>query len=65
MRKPEGKEHLEDLGIDGRNIKMDLKETVQEGVERDSSGSGWGHMLGICDNRNEPLDSIKCRKFLD
>jgi hypothetical protein len=24
---------LEDLGTDGRNIKMDLKETVQPGVE--------------------------------
>jgi hypothetical protein len=56
---------LEDLGTDGNNIKMDLKETVQEGVERDSSGSGWGHMVGICEHSNESLGSIKCRKFLD
>jgi hypothetical protein len=31
----------------------------------DSSGSGWGHMVGICEHSNEPLGSIKCRKFLD
>ena len=30
---PKETEHLEDLGTDGRNIKMDLKETVQEGVD--------------------------------
>ena len=27
------REHLEDLGTDGRIIKTDLKETVQEGVD--------------------------------
>jgi hypothetical protein len=56
---------LEDLGTDGRNIKTDLQETVQEGVERDSSGSRWGHTVDICEHNNEPLGSTKCRKFLN
>jgi len=30
MRIPEGKNHLLDLGVDGGNIKMDIKEVIRE-----------------------------------
>jgi hypothetical protein len=32
--KPEGKNHLEDLPVDGDNIERDLKETRCDGVYR-------------------------------
>jgi hypothetical protein len=51
IRKPEGKNHLEDLGVDGGMIfKMDLRQVPVA----DSSEHG-----------NEPSASIKCGKFLD
>jgi hypothetical protein len=31
----------------------------------DESGSGWGPVLGSCEHRNEPSDSVKGREFLD
>jgi hypothetical protein len=31
----------------------------------DSSGSGWGLVLGSCEHGNEPLGSIKGREFLE
>jgi len=42
--KPKGKNHLEDLGIDGRIIrKMDLRD-VGKGHGLNSSGSGYGQL---------------------
>jgi hypothetical protein len=65
--KPEGKNHLEDLGIDGRII---LKCTFKEFDGRARIGFIWlrtgtgGGLGGSCECGNEPLASIKCREFL-
>jgi len=31
----------------------------------DSSGSGYGQVVGFCDNGNETSGPIKCRELLD
>ena len=50
MRKPEGKSHLENPGVD--NIKMDLQEVGwRHGLDR--SGSGYGEVVGCCECGNE------------
>ena len=59
--KLEGKDHLEDLGIDGRIIKVDLQEVVW-----------WGAQAGLIDSmedrdRRQALVKavINCEKFID
>ena len=51
------RDHLEDPGIDGDNIKMDFQEVGWEHIP-DRSGSGRGQVAGTCDCDNEP--STKC-----
>ena len=53
-----GKNRLEDLGIDGDNIKMDLQEVGWEYGE-DWSGSRQGQVAGLFECGNKPPDSMK------
>jgi hypothetical protein len=46
----------------GRNIRMDLRETVV-GCGVDSSGSGQGPVTVSCEYGNETSGSIKCGKL--
>jgi len=46
------------------NIKMDLQE-VGTGHGLDCSGLRQDQVMGCCEYGSEPLDSIKCREFLD
>jgi hypothetical protein len=56
------RDHLEDLGIEGRIIlKWILNRIVKLRV--DASGSGQEQKAGCCQYGNKPLDSIKCMKF--
>jgi hypothetical protein len=63
--RPEGKRPLEKPRHtwDGY-IRMDLRETVWEGVGLDSSGSGYGPVAGFCENGNEPSFPQKEGNFL-
>jgi hypothetical protein len=53
--KPEGRDHSEDPGKDGRII---LNLNLGKWVWR-------GHIEGSCKHSNEPLGSIKGRELLD
>ena len=46
------------------NIKIDLQEVGWEHGP-DCVGSKQGQMMGSCECGNEPLDSIKWRKYLE
>jgi hypothetical protein len=62
--KPEGKRPLKRPRHKWKdNIKMDLKWGL--GCELDSSGSGYGPVLGSCEHGNESSGSIKCGQFHD
>jgi hypothetical protein len=52
-----GKDHKEDLGVEGGNIKIDHREEYGA----DSSDSGQGPVTGSCEDVNEPFGSIKGR----
>jgi hypothetical protein len=57
--KPEGKDHLQDQGVDGR---MGSKWTLQRlvgggGCGVDSPGSGYGSLAGCCVCGDEPSGS--------
>jgi hypothetical protein len=54
---------LEDPGIDGRIILKWIFRKWDVGYGLDRTGSG--QVAGTCECGNEPLDSIKCGKFLD
>jgi hypothetical protein len=60
--KPEGRNHLEDPGIDGTIILKRIFERLggRVGHELDLSGSGLGQLAGSCVCGDEPLGSIKC-----
>ena len=62
--KPEGRNHLEDPGIDGRIILRWLFRKWDVGHGLDQSGSGQGQMADTCECGNETSGSIKCWKFL-
>jgi hypothetical protein len=59
------RDHLEDVGVDGRIIFIWIfKQWVGEhGLDR--SGSGEGQTEGTCECGKEPSGSIKCGEFLD
>jgi hypothetical protein len=62
--KPEGKRSLEIIGRRLEdNIRMDFEEMGSCGLGL--SDSGREPVAGCCEYGNEPLDSIKGRKFLD
>jgi hypothetical protein len=57
--KPEGKSHLEDLGVDGWVILQ------WERCGLDASSSEKGSVAGSCEHGNEPAGCIKGNEFLD
>jgi hypothetical protein len=62
--KPEGKNHLEDPGVDGRIILKWIFERLDGAV----TGLIWlriGQVAGSCECGDEPSGSIKCREFLE
>jgi hypothetical protein len=63
--KPEGKNHLEDLSVEGRMIvKWVFKKWA--GVNGlDSPWSGQEQVAGSCECGTEPVGSIKFGKFID
>jgi hypothetical protein len=58
------KHHLEDLDIDGRITLRQTFKNSMEGQRLDLYDSRWGQVAVSTEQRNEPLGSIKCRKFL-
>jgi hypothetical protein len=65
MGRPEGRNHFEDPGVDGRLILKRFFRKWEEGINLDSSGSGKGQVAGACECGNEPSCSIECREFLN
>ena len=59
------RDHLEDLGVDGRIILRWIFRKWDVGVWTGSSYFTIGTVVGTCECGNEPLGSIKCGKFLD
>jgi hypothetical protein len=60
-----GRDHAEDLGVDGRIILERIMENRVGEYGLDSSGSGCGPVAGCCEHGNEPSGSVKGREFLD
>ena len=59
------REHLEDVGAEGRIIGWIFRKWDEGGWHGlDLSGSGYGQVSAICKCGNEPSDSIKCGEFL-
>jgi hypothetical protein len=57
--------HSKDLGVDGIKIlKLVLRKYFGK-MWTDSSGSGYGPVVGASEHTNEPSASIKDREFLD
>jgi hypothetical protein len=65
MRKPEGRKHLEDPGVDWRMILKWIFKKWDVGHGVDPYGSEKGQKAGTCKYGNEPSRSIKCGEFLD
>jgi hypothetical protein len=62
-----GRDHLEDLGIDGRIVSEWISMRIQVGSKlwTYSCGSGYGPVAGSCVHSNETLHSIKSREYFD
>jgi hypothetical protein len=58
-----GRDHSEDLGVDGRIIVKCI--LGKQGERLDSSCSSNGLVAGCCEQDNEHSGSIKIGKFLD
>ena len=64
--KPEERENLERLGVDGwLKLKLIFKKWDQGEGRRGlhSSGSGYGQVAGCCEYGNEHLGSTKCENY--
>jgi len=59
------RDHLEDLGIDGKIILKWLFEKWDGEHGLDWSGSQKGQVAGYCECGYEPLSFIECEKILD
>jgi hypothetical protein len=59
------KDHLKNLGGDGRIILNVMSKKWDKGYGLDLYGSGWAQVAGSCECGNEPPSSIKCGEFLD
>jgi len=59
------RDHLEDLGIDGRIILRWIFRKWDRGHELHRAGSGLGQVAGSCECGNELSGSIKCGEFLE
>jgi hypothetical protein len=61
LRRPEGKNHLKDRGVDGRILlKCILEEVELGGMDL----VDLARLAGCCECSNEPSSSIKCGGFL-
>jgi hypothetical protein len=58
-----GRDHLKDFGLDGRII-LDWILNKVGGCGLDSSGLGYGPVVGSCEYGTKPSGSIKGGKFL-
>jgi hypothetical protein len=54
-----GRDHLEELGVDGRAILKWILKKRGGKHGPDLSGSGWGQVAGACECGNEPSGSVK------
>jgi len=54
------RDHLEDLGVDGRIIIRWIFRKWDMGHGLDRAGSGLGQVAGICECGNEHSGPIKC-----
>jgi hypothetical protein len=55
---------MEDLGIDGGNFKMVLKEIGWESVDLIYLAQNRDQLVGLCEYSNESLGFYKCKEFL-
>jgi hypothetical protein len=60
-----GRDHSEDLGIDGKIILEWILGKHGGKCGMDASGSGYGRMAGFCIHGDEPSSYIKGGEFLD
>jgi hypothetical protein len=58
------RDHLKDLGRDGRITLKWIMGNGMGGYGLDLCGSGWGQMAGCCEDSTEPSYSKKYRVFL-
>ena len=63
--RPEGRNHLEDPGVDGRIILKCIFERLDGGNGLDLYGSGQGQVADFCQYSDQPSGSIKCGEFLE
>jgi len=59
------RDHLEDLGVDGKVILRSIFRKLDVGYGLNRAGSGYGQVEGTCESGNETSVSIKCRELLD
>jgi hypothetical protein len=60
-----GRDHSEDLGVNGKIILNWISGERVGGCGLDSPGLGYGSVAGSCEYGNKPLGSIKSWGFLD
>jgi hypothetical protein len=63
--RPDGKNNLEDLGVDGKLILNWIFKKWDGGHRVDLSGSGQGKGPGVCVCGNKLSGPIECEEFLD